>query len=241
MNSAQGRSRCGAASGRAEQPGDQAGQQRPGHAHRGCRSEQQPVGLGDPVGVDQVAHRGHVGDLEDHPDRLAGGQHQVEQPDLGAEGPDQRDEPVQHHPGQVAADQNGPPVQAINQHTGADAGAHRGHAGHAGQQAHLRDRTGGPKHQQRDRDVGERVACRGQRLAGPEDREVAVAPQRPAWLSVGHAGGYLYRRPCSTVARVRSLRMSWSVRENEVTLTIGFIRCRVIDFGRVNSRSPSAP
>ena len=35
--------------------------------------------------------------------------------------------------------------------------------------------------------------------------------------------------------------MSWSPRSNEVRLTIGFIRCRAIDLGRANSRSPSAP
>src|SRR6202034_245464 len=111
---------------------------------------------------------------------------------------------------------------------------------------HLRDRPGGAQHQQRDRDIRERVARRRQRLRGPEDPEVALPPQRPGrpparcchWVP---AGVYLYRRPCSMVARLRSLRMSWSVRENEVRFTIGFIRCLVIDFGLANSRSPSAP
>ena len=35
--------------------------------------------------------------------------------------------------------------------------------------------------------------------------------------------------------------MSSSVRLNEVRFTMGRIRCRVIAFGRANSRSPSAP
>src|SRR5215831_3717897 len=43
------------------------------------------------------------------------------------------------------------------------------------------------------------------------------------------------------VARLRIRFMSLSVRENDVRLTAGFIRCRVIDLGRANSRSPSAP
>src|SRR5690242_21895789 len=35
--------------------------------------------------------------------------------------------------------------------------------------------------------------------------------------------------------------MSLSVRPNEVRFRGGFIRCRVMAFGRLNSRSPSAP
>src|SRR5271163_4642177 len=50
-----------------------------------------------------------------------------------------------------------------------------------------------------------------------------------------------YSRPCSSVTTVMSRFRSLSERPNVSTLNSGRIRCRVIDLGRENSRSPSAP
>ena len=47
--------------------------------------------------------------------------------------------------------------------------------------------------------------------------------------------------PCSRVVSVSSRFMSLSLRASVVRFSGGFIRCRVIDLGLLNSRSPSAP
>ena len=113
--------------GGAEQRGDQAGQQRA--CDPGCRLRrvEQAVGLGDPGRAGQGRDHGHVADLEDHADRRAGRQDHVQEPHLRVEGPGQRDEAVEDHPGQVAGRHQEPAVEPVGQDPGEDArDDHRG-------------------------------------------------------------------------------------------------------------------
>jgi hypothetical protein len=118
---------------------------------------QPPVGLGEAVGVDQVADRGHVGDLEEHPDRRAQGQDRVQQPHPRAGQPGERDQRVQEKAREVAAGHQGAPVDPVDDDPGDGARGHRGGAGDGGEQAHLGHRTGRAQHQQGHGHVGEGV------------------------------------------------------------------------------------
>ena len=66
-------------------------------------------------------------------------------------------------------------VDAVDQRAAEDAGHHRGYAGQCRHHAHQAERPGRLQHQQRDRDHGEGITERGERLPRPESQEVSIA------------------------------------------------------------------
>lgn len=179
------------------------------YARRGSGRAQTPVGLRQLLGADQTSHDGHIADGEEHADGLAQRQHDVQQPDPRAEEPHQRDQPVQHHPYEVAGDQQPASVDPVDQHSGEDPRRHRRGAAHRGQQTHARHRARGLEDQQGQRDQGEGVTEDGEGLGSPEDAEVPLFPKD---LTPGGGGGVV--RAAAVLLRfVRRHRPPWNPRQ----------------------------
>ena len=181
--------------GRADQADQDAAQTRPGQLRERLRGAELAVPL-DQVGrADQDGQVALVGHVEEHGAHPGGDGDRVQLAQgERAERGGQRDRADDQHPGDVAPDHQPPLGPPVHDGAGREGDQRERESLRRGERADLEG--GGAEHHyggQRERQLGDGRARLADRLPAPQEQEVTMSPERPAWLVPRH--GLHFARP----------------------------------------------
>ena len=169
---------------------EDAGQHRAEHEREGERRLQLAVRVQDLVAVDQVGHRRHIGHPEDHAEPRPDEGQRVEHPERLRQGPpEDRNQDEAGQAAEMAIDHQAAAVESVDERTGDQPSGQGAETVDRRDLSHPRDRIRRLQHEQGQGDQGNGVSEDRERLARPEDEEIAVVDQGMALPRAGPTVG----------------------------------------------------